>query len=195
MADAEIVFKHLSAAKVLEKWNLGEKPLTELQTNYLNFYHSLYFYYAELNEVLKSKNSGYNGMIYRYVAENINELMQRKKWDKFVVAGLNALSKAEKQVFAYLNKNYKVDFLWDADEYYMQAGSRNEAGRYIKEMISEWKLEKPSWIENNLLNEKGKHIQVIGIPKNISQVKYAGQLLQSTINPKTMGRAEIDEAN
>lgn len=193
LADAETVFKHLSAAKVLEKWNLGEKPLTELQTNYLNFYHSLYSYYVDLNTILKNKNAGYNGMIYRYVAENIHEIMQRKKWEQFIVAGLNALSKAEKQVFDYLNQTYAVDFLWDADAYYMQTGSRNEAGRYIKEMISKWKLEKPHWIEKNLLSEKGKHIRIIGIPKNIGQVKYAGQLIQAAINPTNTGKDDIGE--
>ncbi|HEY9114767.1 MAG TPA: PD-(D/E)XK nuclease family protein [Bacteroidales bacterium] len=193
LADAETVFKHLSAAKVLEKWNLGEKPLTELQTNYLNFYHSLYTYYTSLNKILHEKNSGYNGMIYRHVAENIDGIMQHKNWNHFVVAGLNALSKAEKQVFAYLNKNYTVDFLWDADEYYMQAKSGNEAGRYIREMILEWKLAKPLWIENNLLDEKGKTINLVGIPKNIGQVKFAGQLIQSIFQNETIKPDEIPE--
>lgn len=193
LADAETVFKHLSAAKVLEKWNLNERPLTDLQTNYLDFYHSLYSYYISLNKLLLEKNSGYNGMIYRYVAENITQIMQGKNWNHFVVAGLNALSTAEKQVFAYLNKSYKVDFLWDADEYYMQAKGGNEAGRYIREMITEWKLEKPLWIENNLLDEKGKTINLIGIPKNIGQVKYAGQLVNSIFQPETMSRNDIDK--
>jgi len=193
MADAETVFKHLSAAKVLEKWNLGERPLTELQTNYLNFYHSLYTYYNNLKTTLQEKNTGYNGMVYRYVAENIAEIMQRKNWGHFVVAGLNALSTAEKQVFAYLNKNYSVDFLWDADEYYMQANGGNEAGRYIREMIAEWKLEKPQWIENNLLDKKGKEINLVGIPKNIGQVKYAGQLIKSIFQPDNMKQVEIDK--
>lgn len=179
LANAESVFKHLSAAKVLEKWNLGQKPLTELQTNYLKFYHSLYGYYFLLKKSLNEKNSGYNGMIYRHVAENMAGIMQNPAWDRFLVVGLNALSQAEKQVFGYLNAHFMVDFLWDADRYFMNRSTENEAGRYIRKMIEDWKIEKPEWIEDHLLDAKGKTINLVEVPKNIGQVKYAGNLVQN----------------
>lgn len=197
MVDAHSVFAHLSAAKAIEKWNLDKKPLTELQTNYLDFYNSLFTYYQKINERLKVKKVGYKGMIYRHLAENISTAIQSKNWNHFIVIGLNALSESEKKLFAYLNQNFKTDFLWDADEYYINPGieGSQEAGRFINEMIKEWKLENVRWIGNELRNEKGKTIKIIGVPKNIGQVKYTGQLLEYTIKTDiNSGKTPEDKA-
>ena len=54
LADARGLFNELSEVKALEQWNLGERPLTEMQTAYLAFFHSLFGYYEQLQIDRKS---------------------------------------------------------------------------------------------------------------------------------------------
>ena len=65
LVDAKSVYQQLSAIKAIQQWNPESRPLTELQSNYLRFFNSMYDYYKGLHEKLKSKNTGYQGMINR----------------------------------------------------------------------------------------------------------------------------------
>ena len=183
-ANAEAVFTNLSETKAMEAWNPDGRPLTELQQNYLSFFRSLFPYYIKLNELLREKNAGYTGLIYRHLAENMDVLSKNWPWKRFVVVGLNALSKSEKQVFAYLKKNFHIDFLWDADDYYLYPEQYDlkqmEAGRFIKQLIAEWQIDDVNWVGKQLANTK-KNIRIVGVPKRIGQVKYAGQLLETLL--------------
>lgn len=196
MANAEAVFTNLSETKAMEAWNPDGKPLTGLQQNYLSFFRSLFPYYNKLNESLQEKNAGFTGHIYRYLAENMETLSKNWPWERFVVIGLNALSKSEKQVFAHLRKNFQVDFLWDTDDYYLfpeKYGLKQmEAGRFIKELIGEWQIEKVSWVGNQLATAN-KKIQIVGVPKRIGQVKYAGQLLEKLLQNEKSSANETAE--
>ncbi|MCF6170544.1 MAG: PD-(D/E)XK nuclease family protein [Bacteroidales bacterium] len=184
LTDAPAVFTNLSDAKAIQAWNPDGSPLTEMQQNYLGFFRSLGSYYSKLKAVLQGQRAGYTGWVYRYLAENTAKLSQGWPWERFIVIGLNALSKSEKQVFGYLKKHYKVDFLWDADEYYLSPEKfglkQMEAGRFVRELIAGWQINSPKWI-HNLLAETEKNIQVTGLPKRIGQVKYAGQLLENLL--------------
>ncbi len=200
MANAKAVFTNLSETKAMEAWNPDGKPLTELQQNYLSFFRSLFPYYNKLNGSLQEKNAGFTGHIYRHLAENMEMLSKNWPWERFVVIGLNALSKSEKQVFAYLKKHFQVDFFWDADDYYLYPEKyglqQMEAGRFIKELIAEWQIENVDWVGNQLA-KANKNIQIVGVPKRIGQVKYAGQLLETILeNGKTTANEtpELDTA-
>lgn len=184
LADANTVFTHLSAIKAIGEWKLDQGELTEMQKNYLDFFESLSLYYEHLNHVLKNNNQGYKGLIYRLVTENLEVLFQARKWTHFIVVGLNALSTSEKKIFNYIHQNYQTDFLWDTDDYYMNPESpgNKTAGRFIKEMSDEWKIKELNWIGENFKQIENRHINIIGVPKNIGQVKYTGELLQKSFD-------------
>ena len=184
LADAEKIFSHLSEIKAMEEWNLDRKPLTKMQVNYLAFYNALINYYQQLKSSLKQKNAGYKGMIFRHLAENITDLSKPWPWKQFIVVGFNALTEAEQRVFDYLHENYQTDFLWDIDEYYFTTEGRMEAGRFIVKMLDRWPSKNINWVGNGLLTGK-KEITVLGIPKRIGQVKFAGQELENIFIQQT----------
>lgn len=182
LVDASQVFRHLSEAKAMSAWNLDRKPLTELQKNYLAFYNALIEYYQQLQLSLSSKNAGYKGMIYRNLAENMEGQCKSLKWERFLFVGFNALTPAEKQIFSYLKDHYKVDFFWDVDEWYMKPDAyglaESEAGRFIRGLITELGIEVPIWPKSRLIHHE-KKIQLLGVSKNIGQLKYVSQQVRA----------------
>lgn len=179
-ADASHIFKHLTEAKAIEQWNLTSAPLTTLQSDYIAFYQSLFTYYSELKSRLSVRKLGYKGMIYRYLSENIFHFEELLKGKIFILIGFNALSTSEKEIFGYINDNFKTTFYWDVDEYYIypeKMGLKQmEAGRFINDLIKEWQLTDIKWI-NSHLTTSHKEIHIHGIAKQIGQVKFAGQHL------------------
>jgi len=182
LADPEKIFTHLSEVKAMEAWNPDGRPLTPLQQNYLSFFRSLEQYYRLLHRRMADEGAGYKGMVYRYLFENIEKLSQGWPWKRFVLVGFNALSDAEKKVFGFIHKNFQTNIFWDLDEYYFHAKQpyRHEAGRFINELITEWKI-KPAnvhWVTHHLMTDKDKEITILGVPKKIGQVKFAGQQIE-----------------
>jgi len=189
LADAKAVFTNLSEVKAIEQWNPSGRALTDLQKHYLSFYNSLHQYYTHLKSNLKEKGLGYKGMIYRYLFENIETVSKAWPWQRFILVGFNALSKAEKKVFGYLKREFQVDVLFDIDEYYFSSDrlSNKEAGRFIRDLIKEWNINEINWT-TNLLSKDKKEINVLGVPKRIGQVKYAAQLIEEWSNRQQFER-------
>lgn len=186
MADVPSLFRELSQAKAMEKWNLDGKPLTTLQKQYLDFFHALLDYYQLLQKRLLQANSAYKGMAYRRAAEKAISGRLSFDWKRFLFVGFNALTTAEKTVVQWLKQQFTVDYFVDADHYYLDAGKGEslEAGRFLREALKVFKIDSVSWVGNGLL-EGEKEIEVIETGKNIGQVKYAArQLRQWFENPQ-----------
>ncbi len=181
MADAKTVYSQLSAIKAIEQWNTDGRPLTEMQQNYIRFYNSMYGFYDGLVNRLKLMGSGYQGLINRYLAENVNQKTQDLQWNKYLIIGINALSESEIRVFEHINQNFDAEFLWDIDDYYFNLNDKktiHEAGKHIRKIIEKLKLNPHDQVESNL-NNSSKKIRVFGVPKNIGQVKFMGQELSN----------------
>ena len=196
-ADGAHVFKHLTEAKAIEQWNLTGQPLTMLQSDYLAFYQSLFTYYSSLKSRLITNKSGYKGMIYQYLAENAETLLNTSQSKEFICVGFNALSKSEKAIFGYLKDQFKTTFYWDADDYYMDPKSHGltqmEAGRFIRELIKDWKLKDVKWIGSELTNSE-KRIHVHGIARPMGQVKFAGKQISKWHEEHMMATDKMDTA-
>ncbi len=179
LADAHSLFNELSEVKALEQWNLGERPLTEMQTAYLTFFHSLFGYYEQLQVRLHAKKTAYKAMAYRIAAEKMRDGdFETVRWSNFVFVGFNALTEAEQQVVAALKEHFLLHYFIDTDRYYFdpkQKGS-HEAGTFLYAVIRSLKLDAPQWVGNDLLSGK-KEIEITAVPRQTGQVKYAGQLL------------------
>jgi hypothetical protein len=180
LADIRDLFTFLSKAKALERWHPDGGELTNFEKAYLDFYQKLLQYYNSLKKSLSAKQMGTKGMVYREVAESI---ATRKDfpWKQIIFAGFNALTPAEEMIISELRKRLAVTLLWDADEYYIYPKKHNlpwqEAGLYLNKLFKKFKINNPQWIENNL-TENEKTISMVASPKQISQVKFTGQLLE-----------------
>lgn len=179
LADAHRLFNELSEAKALEQWNLGERPLTEIQTSYLAFFHSLFGYYEQLQTLLLSQKTAYKAMAYRVAAEKMRDGdFETVGWSNFVFVGFNALTVAEKQVVTALKEQFLLHYFIDADRYYFDPKQKgtHEAGTFLYDITKSLKLDAPQWVGDALLT-KEKEIEITAVPRQTGQVKYVGQLL------------------
>jgi hypothetical protein len=174
LADPDEIFNYLSDAKAISLWNPDNQPLTPFEEKYLKFYRSLGKYYHRLKEKLFGKKSVYQGLAYRWVAESIKSGPINLKWDKIIFAGFNALTRSEEQIIFTLGEFGKSQVFWDTDKYYMNDKTQ-EAGLFLRSYKEKYK-NSFLWEGDNF--SAGKKIKVIGIPKNVGQVKVAGQILE-----------------
>ncbi len=178
MVDASEIFNFLSESKAISLWNLGEKELTDFEKKYLDFFKSLLKYYNSFREKLISNKKAYAGIAYRYTAENIKEISNSTGWKNIIFAGFNALSLSEETIIKAFLDPGRAEIFWDTDEYYIQ-DKKQEAGFFLREYFQKWKLKNINWIENDIKGSE-KKINIIGTPKNVSQAKLAGDLLEES---------------
>ncbi|MDD4057966.1 MAG: PD-(D/E)XK nuclease family protein [Bacteroidales bacterium] len=134
--------------------------------------------YSQLRIELQNKGTGYEGMIYRKIAEEIIEgdtytIDQfLNKFNKVVFIGFNALNECEKSVMNYIKKSGKGDFYWDyCGE--MVTDNDNKASLFIKDNMIKY----PSAFQLDFTTESKQEIEVIGAPTAIGQAKIAGDII------------------
>ncbi len=187
LVPTEGFFKHVNEARALEVWNLGEREITDFQSQYLIFWKQLGTLYSLFTTYLKEKKIAYQGLAYRVVAEDLKEspeqFVEKKiKWDRVVFAGFNALNKAEEVLISELKKQQKCDVLFDADEYYLQ-DRMQESGLFLRALKKKDAFQPFNWISNKFKEEQ-KEINIYGIPQNIGQAKYVTNLLNQIDSSK-----------
>ncbi len=179
MVQADSLFSELSEVKAMEKWNLDGMPLTSLQTQYLNFFHSLIDYYQALQKQLSESQTAYKGMAYRHAAEKALANHIEMPWNQFVFVGFNALTESEKTIVQYLKSQYSLEYFVDADRFYMgnDHADEQETGRFLRDALKSLKIDANLWI-CDLLQQTTKQIEIAQASKQMGQVKYAGQVLR-----------------
>ena len=125
------IFTYLNDAKNIAHWNPDNSTPTDNQKKYLQFFSSLLHYYNIFTKTLLENKEVYNGLAYRHVAENIEEIAKSLTWTKIYFAGLNALSISEETIIKHFLNKDKADILWDADKYYLDNPAQ-EAGIFLR---------------------------------------------------------------
>ena len=177
LCNTESLFDYLKAFKDLTHWSNYEKE-TALIKNYKEFWGKIKVYHKDLNDRLARRRRGYQGLIYREAVERIQGYIESTADINHIFIGFNALSKSESEIIQeIISKNGKI--YWDIDKEYLNS-EYNNACLFIQSYVKNW-----PYYKNNDLEifyddyKRKKNIQVIGTPKNIGQVKYVGQLLDS----------------
>ena len=176
LANAEELFTTLTEARAISLWNLDGQPLTDFEKKYLQFYQSLFGYYEKFTHRLMAKNHAYQGLSFRYAAENIESTKENLPWRHVIFAGFNALTKAEEHIIGALRNDGKATLLWDCDHYYLD-NPQQEAGDFLRNWMRKWPVKEPRWIADDFTGS-AKKIEIIGSPDPVGQVKYCGHLLQ-----------------
>jgi ATP-dependent helicase/nuclease subunit B len=174
LVDGVAVFSYLTEARAIEQWNPDGKALTEFEKSYLEFYNSIAPLYAQFRAELLTNSQAYMGLAFRRLIENLDST-SFEEWENIVFAGFNALTPVEEKLFGSLLKAGKALIYWDADNYYVDDVS-NEAGLFLRKYRNKNQFGPMGWFAG-YYQEEDREIHVAGIPKNIGQVKYAGQLL------------------
>jgi CRISPR/Cas system-associated exonuclease Cas4 (RecB family) len=186
--NAENLFQNTKDAKEIEL-NFNENY--EIDKKYIEFFSSLNDYYESLRKVLLANNTGYYGLISRY----IYELDQNKLHDiignrKIIFAGFNAMTKTEESIIVRLIQSNKATLLWDLDEYYFN-DNKQEAGIFAREFFERNKnihLGKPTFLGDKLVTSK-KNIEIIGTSGAVIQTNALQLELHKESN------SEDDNAN
>jgi len=190
LADATAIFTNLSEIKTLET-SFGKENLTEIQRQYLYFYAQLADLYVDFTQMLRDKNLGYEGMIYRDAAKtiyskepkkstkntNLSELRENSelfcdKNVRYIFAGLNAATPAELEIlhFFYGEKNAEIYF--DIDLFYDE-----KYGVFIKEIQQKLKISEIP--KTNYYKDISKKIFYFGAPKRTAQVLQSVEILNN----------------
>jgi len=170
------IFNYLSAIQDIKHWSL-ENSKTPLVENYLRFWKKLSSYYLNFTNNLIRNGTGYQGLIYREAVDNLESYIQSNSEKQHVFLGFNALNAAESIIIQELLHNDLADVYWDIDDVFVNSENHG-ASLFMTKYKKNWKFYKTNsfkWISHYYTTEK--NISVIGVPKNIGQAKYIGELL------------------
>ena len=177
LCNTDSLFDYLKAFKDLTHWSSYEKETTLIK-NYKEFWGKIKAYHKGLNDRLTRRRKGYQGLIYREAVERIQGYIESTSDINHIFIGFNALSKSESEIIQEIISN-NGEIYWDIDKEYLSS-EYNNACLFIRSYLKNWPYYKNNDLEIFFDDYKRKkNIQAIGTPKNIGQVKYVGQLLNS----------------
>ncbi len=171
-------FGYLASIKTLERWGVKDEK-TELINNYLQFWESLPVFYENIYSLLLNENIGYQGMVYREAASNLQHYISSNGNKTHIFIGFNALNTAEQHIIQELLETGNTKIYWDTDQHFYD-DKTHSASFFIKKYSSDWKYlqnKRLDFISNNYINPK--QFKFVEVQKNVGQAKYVGELLSS----------------
>ena len=178
LVDPKAFFNYLSGIKTLEKWGVNDEQ-SPLIKNYLEFWLHLHEFYIRLSNLLSQEQLGFQGMVYRKAAEDIEHYIAHRGNKKHIFIGFNALNIAEQQIMQELLETGHTEVYWDIDAHFYE-DSEHSASMFIRSYIDSWKYyHKSTSIEIPNNYTKPKNITIVTTQNNITQAKYLGDLLSN----------------
>lgn len=155
---------------------------TAEKDHFIEMWKALPDIYLALREKLKHKGEGYQGMLYREIAERIEEKTMPAPEGRIIVAGFNALNKTEKKIFSWLQQQ-GAEFFWDYDRTYIDDPT-NEAGRFMRENLLAFP---PSAsLESFFSMDEKKDIRIFELPSDLLQAKTVHKILEEKKLPEDL---------
>ena len=180
LVDASTLYKNIEAIQEVNHWSLNLEK-SEMIENYLHFWRYLEEIYNQFNANLIKQGLGHQGLIYRTSVAQLPSYLNKIS-KKHIFLGFNALNTAESILIQTILEKTDASIYWDIDPYFLQ-DNIHDAGYFIRNYQNTWGILKGKNLKGltNHYNTK-KHIEIIGVPKNISQVNYIGDLLYKIQN-------------
>ncbi len=176
-------YSHLSEEQIeiIRKYwmNFSPQDMSKEKEKFIRLWNLLPGVYRHFTENLLSMNLAYEGLIYRQIAQNINENILPANEQNILFIGFNALNAAQKKLFKYLKNSGKADFYWDTDSYY-HLNPIQEAGDFLRINFDVLNEPKEKIAHNFTL--PGKKIQLFGVPGNVGQAKVISHILKKYNN-------------
>lgn len=128
--------------------------------------------YENFTQILSDRNVCYSGMAYRKIAEKGFLDSVKLRYSKYIFIGFNALSNSEQKLFDWMKFKGIGDFYWDSESPFIT--EYNIAGRFVKEYKNKYKSE----LDIADLNDNIPEAEIIGIPSNVGQTKFAATKIE-----------------
>lgn len=203
MVDAHRLFTNIKDLKELETMYLEPEQLSIIRQFWETFFrpnsdsdkkvefNSLWSIMCELytnvRQRLSSAGVGYEGMIFRSVAEAalnnqlppINNVRATSHCNKIVFVGFNAITEAERIVMKHLRDCGIADFYWDYYAPTLQQDDENRANYFIKENIKQFPSRYKLAGEHRITT--APQLSVIPVSSSVGQAKQTGDILKMLI--------------
>lgn len=181
-ADVKEIFTHLAELSAIDQFfgsEDSESAVTPPVKDYKKFNLLLIRVYEELQQELKNHEKAYYGLAVRKFKDDINDYLNRYKQHHFFI-GFNALTKAEETILRTIVEEGRATIYWDVDKKFYD-NKNHPAGHYLRQYVDKWDYFKN---ESNLPSlqshfENKKDIHILDLPKSISQVKSAAQIVKN----------------
>jgi len=174
-------FDYLSSIQDINHWYLKEQK-TPLIEEYLKFWNGLYEFYTALKDSLLESNLGYQGLVYRKAAEDIEHYIASDPTAHHVFIGFNALNRSEQTIIQELLETGNTEVYWDIDAHFFYDESHS-ASFFTRKYLSEWNYyesHEHQFIQQYFSQEK--QFRFIESQKDIGHVKYIGEALSELSN-------------
>ncbi len=187
LISSEAIFDYLSEVQDINHWSLHEEK-TDLIKNYLTFWKKLPEYYLALKANLLENKLAYQGLIYRQASEKIEDFAKVNAHN-YIFIGFNALNTAEQLIIQKM-LDFNARVFWDIDEVHFQ-DQNHDASLFIRDYAANWPYYKNQDFQTISTNYASqKEIEIIGIPKNIGQAKYVGEIL-ANLSPQELNSTAL----
>lgn len=176
LVDAPSFFSYLESIKTLEQWGVQQQS-TPMIDQFLSLWKRLADFYQNLQELLLSEKLGYQGMVYRKAAEEIEFYKESKGQLRHYFIGFNALNLAEQHIIQEMLETGNSEIFWDIDAHFYQ-NADHSASVFIREYLKDWSYYSRNPLPvfaSNFSSEK--NIQIISTTHGIQQVKYVSECL------------------
>ena len=191
LVDATALYQNVAAIQEVNHWSLNSDK-SEMIENYLHFWRHLEEIYTKFNNNLIQKGLGHQGLIYKTSVSQLSGYLESNR-KKHIFLGFNALNTAESILIQTILEKTDAAIYWDIDPYFLK-DNIHDAGYFIRQYQKTWNVlkNKPLAGLTNYYNTE-KHIEIIGVPKNVSQVNYVGDILNHIQSnaPETLQNSAI----
>lgn len=177
--EAESLFSGLRSEERIKKWGKTlEIGQNEVLQNHIGFWGMAQTLYQQLHQQLKEDTLAYRGLLSRIALERIKTFSDNTSSHYYFV-GFNALTKAEQGVIDHLCLENRAHCYWDTDVYYME-NHNQEAGKFLR-TYKKKQFHTPFHWEKAYF-EQPKNIEIVSVPKQVSQAKFVGKKLGTFTN-------------
>lgn len=149
----------------------------EVKQGYLTLWQQLYTLYLEFGQQLESQGLSYRGKMMRDAVKiTKNAAADELGFKKTVMVGFNVLSTSELAIFDNLNNKRVAEFCWDYNSCAFD-NKANQGTRFLDFYLKRFP---------NAINEEEittfPQIDVVAVPSNIGQAKYAFHVVDHLID-------------
>ena len=161
--------------------NFSIERRTQLKEKFISLWDKLGDIYHHYRHNLAELGIAYEGMMYRYVMEELQP--DKLKYEHYVFVGFNVLNKVETKFFERLREAGKALFYWDYDVFYTRLPRENtppythEAGEFILRNLKIFPNELPEAVFDTL--RKPKNVRFISAPTENAQARYLPEWIRS----------------
>ncbi|MBO4503366.1 MAG: PD-(D/E)XK nuclease family protein [Bacteroidales bacterium] len=175
LCDGAGILRDLASAKDFEI-GFGQDELSQEQQRKIKFYNLLAELYGCFQEDLRQEEYGYDGMVYRDCAENMEQYYGKLTYDHYVFAGFHVLNPAELTVVKYIKEHADAHFFFDIDPFYcdFQKNERFSTAHFLSKICRTLQLDerKLQFCSDSYATQQ-KNVRIVGTSKEMNQIYYA----------------------